>query len=94
MCSFFFNTYRGWPALVVRGMSDFILSKEGVTRGNPLSMYLYVASILPLIRSLQFCTQMLYADYASASGLLTDLHKWFLVVMFAWAKLWLLSGAF
>ena len=28
---FVFNTYRGWPVLVMRGMSDFILSKEGVT---------------------------------------------------------------
>ena len=32
-----FNTYRGWPVLVMRGMSDYILSKEGVTQGDPLS---------------------------------------------------------
>ena len=32
---FVFNTYRGWPVLVMRGMSDYILSKEGVTQGDP-----------------------------------------------------------
>ena len=28
---FLFNTYRGWSVLVLRGSSDFLYSKEGVT---------------------------------------------------------------
>ena len=62
----------------MRSMSDFIMSKEGVTQGDPLSMYVYVIGTLPLIKSLQFCIQPWYADNASAGGLLTDLHKWLL----------------
>jgi len=39
---FLFNTYRGWSMLVLRGSSTFLYSKEGVTQGNPLSMFMYV----------------------------------------------------
>ena len=77
---FVFNTYRGWPVLVMRGMSDYILSKEGVTQGDPLSMYVYAIGTLPLIQSLQSpqsWTQLWYADDASAGGLLSDLRDWF-----------------
>ena len=35
---FVFNTYHGWPTLVMRGMSDYILSTEGITQGDSLSM--------------------------------------------------------
>ena len=77
---FVFNTYRGWPVLVMRGMSDYILSKEGVAQGDPLSMYVYAIGTLPLIQSLQSphsWTQLWYADDASAGGLLSDLLDWF-----------------
>jgi len=43
---FTFNTYRGWPVLGMHGMSDYILSKEGVTQGDPLSMYVYAIGTL------------------------------------------------
>ena len=36
-----FNTYRGWFVLVFHAMSDLILSKEGVTQGDLLSVYVY-----------------------------------------------------
>ena len=36
---FVFNTYRGWSVLVLRGHSEFLLSKEGVTQGDPLSIF-------------------------------------------------------
>ena len=49
---FVFSTYLSWPVLVMRGMSDFILSKEGVTQGDPLSMYVYAIGTLPLIQIL------------------------------------------
>jgi len=73
---FVFNTYCGWPVLVVCGMSDYILSKEGVTQGDPLSMYVYAIDTLTLIQSLhspQSWTQLWYADDASAGGLLKNL---------------------
>ena len=38
---FLFNTYRGWSVLVVRGFSECLYSKEGVTQGDPLSMFMY-----------------------------------------------------
>ena len=53
---------------------------EGVTQGDPLSMFLYAVGILPLIQSLKgigSCVQIWYADDASASGSLSDLHQWF-----------------
>lgn len=77
---FLFNTYRGWSVLVMRGCSEFLYSKEGVTQGDPLSMFMYAIGTLPLIRSLYnpTCwTQIWYADDASAGGSLADLYKWF-----------------
>ena len=35
--------------LVVRGSSEFLYSKEGVTQGDPLSMFMYAIGTLPLI---------------------------------------------
>jgi len=48
---FLFNTYRGWSVLVLKGSSTFLYSKEGVTQGDPLSMFMYAVGTLPLIRS-------------------------------------------
>ena len=40
-CSrFLFNTYRGWAVLYVRGAAELLYSREGVTQGGPLSMFL------------------------------------------------------
>ena len=77
---FLFNTYRGWSMLVVRGSSEFLYSKEGVTQGDPLSMFMYAIGTLPLIHSLRrpSCwTQVWYADDASAGGSLSDIRDWF-----------------
>jgi len=66
--------------LVLRGLSTFLYSKEGVTQGNPLSMFMYVIGTLPLIHSLRDpgrWTQLWYADDASASGTLLELCDWF-----------------
>jgi len=74
-CScFLFNTYRGWAALVVHGSGQFLYSKEGVTQGDSLSMFLYAVGTLPLIKLLKNpskWTQVWYADDASACGRLT-----------------------
>ena len=80
-CSrFFFNTYRGWAPLIVRGTDEFLFSREGVTQGDPLSMFLYAVGTLPLIQSLKnpsAWTQVWYADDASACGELTSIRRWF-----------------
>jgi len=49
---FLFNAYWGWSVLVLRGSSTFLYSKEGVTQGDPLSMFMYATGTLPLIHSL------------------------------------------
>ena len=80
---FLFNTYRGWSVLVLRGLSTFLYSKEGVTQGDPLSMFAYAIGILPLIYSLRDpgrWTQLWYADDASAGGTLGELRNWFNVL--------------
>jgi hypothetical protein len=46
------NCYRHWATLVIRGKGGtvvLIFSKEGVTQGDPLSMFGYGIGILPLI---------------------------------------------
>ena len=66
--------------LVLKGSSTFLYSKEGVTQGDPLSMFMYAVGTLPLIRSLHDpgrWTQLWYADDASAGGALSDLRDWF-----------------
>ena len=77
---FLFNTYCGWSVLVLKGCSEFVYSKEGVTQGDPLSMFMYAVGILPLVLSLKNpsrWTQLWYADDASAAGTLDDLYEWF-----------------
>ena len=77
---FLFNTYRGYAALFLQGSSDYLLSKEGVTQGDPLSMMLYAVAILPLIRSLKNSkrwTQNWYADDSACVATLPSLHAWF-----------------
>ena len=39
--------------LVLRGLSTFLYSKEGVTQGDSLTMFMYAIGTLPLIRSLR-----------------------------------------
>ena len=81
---FAFNCYRHWGTLVIRGRGGsmvLLYSKEGVTQGDPLSMFCYGIGILPLIRKLEheFPTvkQPWYADDAGAGGCFTDLRKFF-----------------
>jgi len=80
-CSrFLFNTYQGWATLVLWGTVNFLFSREGVTQGDPLSMFLYAVGTLPLIHRLKNptqWTQMWYADDASACGELSHLLDWF-----------------
>ena len=50
---FLFNTYRGWAPLIVRGLGELLFGREGVTQGDPLSMFLYAVGTIPLIQSLK-----------------------------------------
>ena len=63
---FVFNTYHGYAPLVVQTKHNakFIYSKEGVAQGDPLSMLMYAAALMPLIQSLSTpaCNQNWYAD--------------------------------
>jgi hypothetical protein len=82
---FAFNCYRHWSALVLRdnrnGTADFLFSKEGVSQGDPLSMFAYGIGMLPLIRRLkaEFPTveQPWYADDAGASGKFIEIRRFF-----------------
>ena len=75
---FTFNCYKHWGILMIRnsdGTGTFIFSKEGVTQGDPLSMFVYGIGLLPLIRILNVSFPG-YADDAGAGGKsdLTKLH--------------------
>ena len=77
---FIFNTYHGWSALVLRDSDERLFSREGVTQGDPISMFLYAVGTLPLIRLLKDTTryvQIWYADDSCAGGSLSSLREWF-----------------
>ena len=80
-CSrFLFNSYRGYARLLIQGSDQFLLSKEGVTQGDPLSMMLYAVAVLPLIRSLEDSCEWVqnwYADDSSCVGELSSVRRWF-----------------
>jgi hypothetical protein len=53
---FVFNYYKYFAILVIRnksGTGEFILSRQGVTQGDPLAMDGYALGILSLTRRLQ-----------------------------------------
>ena len=69
--------------IIIKGSSTFLYRKEEVTQGDPLSMFAYAISTLPLIHSLRDpgrWTQLWYADDASAGRTLPELRNWFNVL--------------
>ena len=81
---FVFNCYKHWAVLVLRGNDGhavFIFSKEGVTQGDPLSMFAYGIGILPLIRQLKAefpqVEQPWYADDAGAGAKFDEIERFF-----------------
>ena len=72
-----FNTYRGWAPLVLKGSGSMLHSKEGITQGDPLSMFIYAIATLPLINTVHHPyqgSQVSYADDASACTKLVSLN--------------------
>ena len=75
-----YNTYRGNAKMVIQGSKEYVYSREGVTLGDPLSMFMCAVGILPLIcllKDLNKWTQIWYADHASACSKLDNLLAWF-----------------
>ena len=72
---FVFNCYKNWAQLLPRQPGELpviILSREGVTQGDPFSMVLYGITLVPLTEELQAADPGLlsqfYADYAAFNG--------------------------
>ena len=71
-----FNCYRHWAQLLLRQPGEppvTILSREGVTQGDPISMVLYGITLVPLAEKLRAADLGLllpfYADDAAFDGL-------------------------
>ena len=39
--AFFLTNIRGWPVVLLRSSSTFLYSRDGVTQGDRLSMFMY-----------------------------------------------------
>eukprot|EP00534_Pseudo-nitzschia_fraudulenta_P001034 CAMPEP_0201119006 /NCGR_PEP_ID=MMETSP0850-20130426/3183_1 /ASSEMBLY_ACC=CAM_ASM_000622 /TAXON_ID=183588 /ORGANISM="Pseudo-nitzschia fraudulenta, Strain WWA7" /LENGTH=295 /DNA_ID=CAMNT_0047384539 /DNA_START=18 /DNA_END=901 /DNA_ORIENTATION=+ len=78
---FAFNCYRHSAQLVLRGepgsRCSILLSREGVTQGDPLSMVLYGLSLVPLAETLRRShpdvIQPWYADDAAMHGTVSQI---------------------
>ena len=68
-----------WPPLILHDHPTVIYSKEGVSKGNPLSMLMYATALTPPIKSLEDAgfTQNWYADDSACVGTVASLHMWF-----------------
>ena len=60
----------------------FVLSAEGTTKGDPLTMPIYVLGSILLLReaSRAGATQSWYADDAIAAGSLRRMHAWWSIL--------------
>ena len=75
-CSrFLFNTYRGFASLFVAGADEVIYSRDGTTQGDPLTMFFYGVSLLPMIRKLKDPNNVLESWYADDSAAIAKLKK-------------------
>ena len=79
------NCYRSHASLFVG--SQELLSMEGTTQGDPLSMAMFALASIPLINAIQTKepTQVWFADDSNAAGSLLAVRQW-------WDKLTTHSG--
>jgi hypothetical protein len=82
LARYVFHTYRHASVLIVRRQNQpcvKILSREGVTQGDPLSMILYALTLSPLSERIRESTpnvvQPWYADDVALVGTATDVKK-------------------
>ena len=78
LATYVINTYRQPARLFITGGEELI-SAEGTTQGDPLSMSLYAISLQPLITRLHVSSaakQCWFADDSTGSGSLQDVRKW------------------
>ena len=79
-CShFLFNTYRGYAFLLLKTSNEMLLSREGLTQRDPLSMIFYSVATLPLVQALKGDSrwfQSWYADDSVCAGSLDDIRCW------------------
>ena len=79
-----FISYRGYAVLFITGSQVTLLSKEGVTQGDPLAMLVYGIGILPLTRKLKApekWKQNWYADDSACLAKLLLLKEWLAALM-------------
>ena len=81
MSNIVYNTYQTAVRMFVSGRSQCeILSTEGTTQGDPLSMAIYALGITPLIQQLHHLhsstKQAWFADDASACATCEELWNW------------------
>ena len=64
---FLFNTYRGYTALVLQGMTkaDTLLSKECMMQGDPLPMLMYASAFIQSLSNPSTWIQNWYTDDSS-----------------------------
>ena len=75
-CSrFLFNTYRSFASLFSADADEVIFSREGTTQGDPLAIFFYGVSLLPLLRKLNDPNKVLQNWYADDSAAITKLKK-------------------
>ena len=77
LASYVINTYRQPVRLFITGGE--LISTEGTTQGDPLSMRLYAISIQPLITRLHVSSaakRCWFADDATGSGSMQNVRKW------------------
>ena len=80
---FCMNCYKFWPILILRdrnGTTLRIFSKEGVTQGDPIAMYMYGVGITPMIREMKKqCPEFKdswYADDGPGQGHFEDMREY------------------
>ena len=74
-CLDFSSILRGFASLFIAGADDVIYSREGTTQGDPLAMFFYGVSLLPLIRKLKDPNNVLQSGYADDSAAIAKLKK-------------------
>eukprot|EP00957_Ditylum_brightwellii_P004423 335701-Ditylum_brightwellii.AAC.2 len=88
-CCCAFNIHKHWKVYVLRGCALVIMSKEGVTDGDPMAMFLYAIGVLPIVeylKPLQICNttktpiaeqlQPWHADDSADVGVFITLKEW------------------